>query len=48
MNDTDAHWNRQAAEGRCRTPEWLFHPADRGADRYVTNRASMASEFGFL
>lgn len=90
--DADTHWSKQAAEGRCSQPEWLFHPggwgmwmvrgmhdeldrlvqqdesklliargtllldgfqyaiapAGQGADRYVTNYASIASEFGFI
>lgn len=90
--DADVHWSKQAAEGYCSDPEWLFHPdgwgmwmvrglheeldrlvqqdeskmliargtllldgfhyaiapAGRGADRYVTNYASVASELGLL
>ena len=90
--DADVHWSKQAAEGRCTEPEWLFHPdgwgmwmvrgvheeldrlvqqdeskmliargtllldgfqyaiapAGRGADRYVTNYAAIASELGLL
>ena len=90
--DADLHWSKQAADGRCSDPEWLFHPdgwglwmvrgmhgeldrlvqqdeskmliargslllegfqyaiapTGRGADRYVANYASVASELGLL
>lgn len=28
--DADAHWTALAAEGRCSSPEWLFHPGGWG------------------